>query len=144
MFEESIPHVTLAIYDELNCDECRKKFEAFSDSHKPVTFKFSHIGAFISKRNALITAPVVTESLLQYHKEFHEYFKDDGLNSWKEYQPGNWIPHCTLGFDVAGDKVDEAFAICRKLKLPLTVETASIGIMSFEPVQEVYRVPFEP
>lgn len=142
MFEESIAHVTLAIYDELDCGECRDKFIAFSHAHEPITFNFSHIGVFTPKRNAIMTAPVVTERLLRYHQDFHEFFSDTGIGSWKEYQPGNWIPHCTLGFNVTDDKLDAAFSISRKLKLPLQVASSSIGIMEFEPVSEVYRVSF--
>jgi 2'-5' RNA ligase len=143
MFEESVPHVTLAIYDDLNCSECKEKIEDFTSEHKKVTLVFSHVGLFKSKMNAVFAAPIVTESLLQFHRLFHNYFKDDGIGSWENYFPGKWIPHCTLAFNVADNKIDQAFSICRSLDFPLEICTTSIGIMEFEPVREIYRIPFE-
>ncbi len=142
MFEKSIPHITLAIYDEINGKHSKEKIGDFASKFKPVSLVFSHIGLFRSKMNAVFAAPIVTDSLLQHHKNFHDFFKDEGINSWENYLPNNWVPHCTLAFDVSENKTDEAFSICQNLVLPITINTSSIGIMEFEPVKEIFRAPF--
>lgn len=142
MFNNSIPHITLAIYDEINGKHSEEIINNFAYKFKPPSLMFSHIGLFRSKMNGIFAAPIVTESLLQFHKHFHDHFSGEGINSWVSYKPGNWVPHCTLGFDVAYDKIDAAFSICKSLKLPISISIASIGIMEFEPVQEIFRAPF--
>jgi 2'-5' RNA ligase len=140
MFENSTPHITLAIYDLFDCINNKGKLKEFTLSYKIDSVDFSHLGLFSSKRHGIFIAPIVTTELLQYHQQFHNYFKNDAVGSWEFYLPRNWIPHCTLGFDVHEDKVEQAFSICRKLKLPLEIGISSIGIMEFEPVKEVYRI----
>lgn len=142
MFEESIPHITLAIYDEINHPKSKEKIEEFASKFNNMSLVFSHVGFIKSKMKTVFAAPVVTNSLLEYHRQFHDHFKNDGVNSWEHYLPENWIPHCTLAFDVAEEKVGQALSICTKLDFPIEITTSSIGIMEFEPVREIYRIPF--
>ena len=142
MHENSIPHVTLAIYDEINGSKSKQKIKVFASQLKPEPFVFTHLGLFRSKMNAVFAAPIVNEPLLEFHKKFHDFFKDEGTDSWENYLPGKWVPHCTLAFDVSDGKRDEVLSICQNLMLPLTVDASSIGIMEFEPVRELFRFPF--
>jgi hypothetical protein len=141
MFENSTPHITLAIYDKMDCIKNKARLTEFITRNKIDTVIFSHIGAFSSKRHGVFFAPTVTIELLHFHRQFHDYFQNHAVGSWDFYLPGNWIPHCTVGFDVPVSKIDQAFGICRKMNLPLEIGISSIGIMKFEPVQEVYRIP---
>jgi 2'-5' RNA ligase len=142
MFENSTPHITLAIYNQFDCDKNKSKLEDFAAKFKFDSVIFAHVGLFSSKRHGVFIAPIVTTELLKFHQQFHDFFEKDTAGSWDFYLPGKWIPHCTLGFDVPEDKVEQALSICRKLKLPLEIGISSIGIMKFEPVEEVYRIPF--
>ena len=119
MFEKSIPHITLAIYDELKGESSKEKLKEFALKTKPAPFVFSHIGLLGSKLKGIIAAPVVNVNLLHFHKTFHDYFSNEGKNSWESYSPDNWVPHCTLAFRVLENKIDEAFSVSKALKLPL-------------------------
>lgn len=142
MFEESTPHITLAIYNKISGNKSKEKIRDFALKTKGESLIFTHLGLFKSKMNAVFAAPIVTDSLLKYHKKFHDFFGDEGIDSWENYLPGNWVPHCTLAFDVAENKIDEALSICQSLVFPITVKTSSLGIMEFEPVREIFRFPF--
>jgi len=142
MFEKSTAHITLAIYDEIKGESSKERLKEFASKHKPAPFVFSHVGLLGSKSKGIIAAPIVSRQLLDFHKNFHDYFKEEGVQSWDSYKPDFWVPHCTLAFNIDEKKIDDAFSICKKLILPLTIRSSSIGIMKFEPVQETFRTPF--
>lgn len=142
MHEKSIPHITLAIYDEIKGESSKKKLSEFASTFEPLSFVFSHIGLFRSKMNGIFAAPIVTKSLLKHHQDFHDFFIEEGIRSWENYQPDQWVPHCTLAFNIGEDKIDQGLSVSKNLMLPLEVKAASIGIMEFEPVKETFRVPF--
>jgi len=144
MYENSVPHITLAIYNDISGGKGRDRLQAFAGTFKAPSVTFAHIGVFISKMNGVFAAPIVTASLLEFHRDFHEFYGSVGKESWENYLPDRWVPHCTLGFDVPDENVDQALTISRKLKLPLKVDTVSIGVMEFEPVNVLYRILFQP
>ena len=143
MYENSVPHITLAIYNDISGENGKERLKEFAGKFSSPSVKFSHVGVFSSKMNGVFAAPVVTKSLLKFHQDFHDFFREFGKESWENYRPDSWVPHCTLGFNVPNENVDQALSICREMDLPLCADTASIGVMEFEPVKVLYQFPFK-
>jgi hypothetical protein len=55
------------------------------------------------------------------------------------YQPGHWVPHCTLalGFDLKnlGKIIDK----CMGLQLPMQVQADQVGVVEFQPMKDVFK-----
>ena len=133
------PHITLAIYEQLDCQPCEEKIARVAGQTQGFDLTFSYFGWFQSGNPVVFTAPTVTEKLLQYHREIHALLKKDAREAWHLYEPGMWVPHCSLAVEFDPEKMPQAVQICRKLDLPLTVPVESIGVVQFEPVSHIYK-----
>lgn len=132
------PHITLAIYEQLNCQPCEEKIAQFADQTHGFDLTFSFLGIFQSDNPVVFTAPTVTQELLNYHRNIHTLLKDDAVDAWSLYEPGMWVPHCSLAVDFKPELLEQAVQICRPLQLPLTVPIASLGVVQFEPVTPMF------
>ncbi len=133
------PHITLAIYEQLNCQPCEEKIAHLASQTHGFDLTFSFLGIFQTNNPVVFTAPTVTQDLLKYHREIHALLKKDAVDAWQLYEPGVWVPHCSLAVDFEPDMFAKAIQICRSLDLPLTIQVESIGVVQFEPISPMYR-----
>ncbi len=132
------PHVTLAIFDDLDCQTCEIKISRLARKIKVFDLNFAYLGIFHSESTVVYLGPTSTQELLSMHSRLHEILKNDATRSWDLYQPGNWVPHCSLAVEFPPQKLQKAVQICMKIMLPLSVPIASLGVMQFEPLQPLY------
>ena len=137
------PHITLAIYEQLNCQPCEEKIAQLAGQTHGFDLTFSFLGIFQTDNPVVFTAPTVTQELLNYHREIHALLKDDAVDAWHLYEPGIWVPHCSLAVDFKADMLVPAVQICRTLQLPLTIPVESLGVVQFEPIARMYTYPFQ-
>ena len=93
---EAIPHVSLAVFEEVDTAKLVNVVGAFAKETQPFCLRFSSIGIFPGEENVVFLAAVVTEELLRLHAELHERLNAARLDSDPLYQPGAWVPHCTI------------------------------------------------
>ncbi len=101
------PHVTLAIYRDMDAPSCTARLQAFARNAPPVFARFSSLGVFPAPRPCVFLAPVVTRALLQLHEAARASFSDCDDTSHAYYRPGAWVPHCAM--DIGAD----LSAVCR-------------------------------
>lgn len=133
------PHITLAIFDELNCRPCESQLSIVAANTRPISFQITHLGLFINPEPVVFAAPTVTQDLLSFHKHLHDVLATEAKNSWEMYQPGQWVPHCTLalGFDLKN--LGRIFEKCLDLGLPMQVQADQIGVVEFQPMKDVFK-----
>ncbi len=136
------PHVTLAIYDDLECRTCESKISGLARKIHGFNLTFSFLGIFQSENPVVFLGPTITQELLSIHFRLHELLKDAAMHPWDLYRPGKWVPHCSLAVEFPAEKLPNAVQICRKLTLPLTIPVASLGVVQFEPVKPLYDYAF--
>ena len=88
----------------------------------------------------LFIAPIVTCSLLALHQRIHRILEPLATHPWEYYQPGRWVPHCTLATDLESERVTPAFEIARQIALPRPVYLERIAIVRFRPVAHLSAV----
>jgi 2'-5' RNA ligase len=126
------PHITLAVYEELDVDAFLENFAGFANELSPISFSLSSIGTFLKPRGTVFLAPVVTHRLMNIHSRFHEYFHELE-HSLSEYSlPGRWFPHFTLAGSIEEDTVSRVIDIGLKASLPEQSRIEEIGIGEFE------------
>jgi 2'-5' RNA ligase len=126
------PHITLAVFDhadeQVMCNVVREL--ARQTTCLPVIL--SSLGMFPSKESVLFLAPVVDEELLQVQRKVHARLDEFTQSPWKLYQPGRWVPHCTLALKLPEDGLHRAIEILMESTFPITGELVELGVSEFE------------
>lgn len=135
--EGTNPHVTLAIFKDLDIKNLIDELKEFTKDLSPFSLTFSSVGMFTSEISVVFLAPIVTSNLLKVHQKFYDYFKIYEKNASSYYLPNNWVPHCTLTMD---NKIKETFDVLKKIKLPFKVSVTKIGVLEFYPNRQIFEM----
>ncbi|MEZ4864614.1 MAG: 2'-5' RNA ligase family protein [Caldilineaceae bacterium] len=131
------PHLSLVVMDEPDLTQLQAVLHRFATTLAPFAVTLAAVGSFPTEQGVIYLAPVVTQQLLQVHAHFHAQLAAVGLKSHGYYQPGHWVPHCTVGIDVPAAKVGEALMRCRQADVFHTVTITSLRLIEFRPVREI-------
>ncbi len=135
------PHISLAGYE--TADEARLAMvvEAVAARTAPLPIKLSAIGLFPTDKGVVYLAPVVTATLLDLHRAYSDEAAASGHRSHPYYRPGNWIPHCTVAYDLAGEQISAAIQLCLQSQVFQTGELVALDLLESEPVRQICRFP---
>ena len=133
------PHITLAIYDELTCQPCDSELSRFAPQTAHLRLNFTHLGFFTQPEKVLFLAPTPTSELLDFHAHVHKLLNQQTKAPWEMYQPGQWVPHCTLALGLDQEMFEKGASICSDIKLPVEMHATQIGVVEFLPVTEMYH-----
>lgn len=138
------PHITLAIYDELECRPCENKLAKIASQTKPIKFQITHLGLFKDPEPVVFAAPTFTQEFLDFHKQIHAVLAKESKNPWEKYLPDQWVPHCTLalGFDPAN--LDMIIRNCLVLEFPMDIQANQVGVVEFQPMKDLFKYQFLP
>ncbi|MDO9547306.1 MAG: 2'-5' RNA ligase family protein [Pelolinea sp.] len=134
------PHMTLAIYDSINCSECEDEIKRFCEKPEILNIQADHFGIFPHETSVIFIAPAPTNELMNFQKKIHQILEGNVGEAWEMYQPGKWVPHCTLARDINKKDLSAALEICIQMKLPLDLRITQIGVVEFEPITPLFEV----
>ena len=133
------PHISLAVYgDGLDTNGFQEQLLGFAESTDPFDFCLRSLSAFTRQEGVVYLAPVVTEQLLSVHERFHEAFAQHKDSVVAHYQPGNWIPHCTVAIDLVPAEIQKAVGYSREAFKPISGRFQEIGLVEFRPLKELF------
>jgi len=135
------PHITLGACESLVLEECRAELESFAAEAEPLTVELSYIGLFSHKKGAVFLGVTVTEELIALHKSFHEGFGRHSRDIHDVFQPGKWVPHCTMAYHESREKDLQAIKINSELIMPLAATCNELAVIEFPPWQEKLVYP---
>ncbi len=101
---KSVPHITLAIFNDINIEKSNNKLRNFCLDNKKFNLYFSNLGLFTAPNPCIFLSPVATEKLLNLNKEIYNIFSEYSTDGFEYYKPCNWVPHCAV--DITKDKDD--------------------------------------
>lgn len=139
----SDPHVTLGACAALDVEACGAMLSGMVLA-PPLPCRFDSLGIFATDSTVLFAAPVVTRALLELHTAFHDRFQSVATGQSAYYQPGFWVPHCTLAERVPPVLVPDAVATAHKLRLPIVGEFSGIRIVDIPAARILREVAFTP
>ena len=64
------PHVTLAVYNDIDVDRCAQLLEKFANDRKAFSALFDAVGMF-NYTKTIFLSPVMTRSLYELHSELY-------------------------------------------------------------------------
>jgi 2'-5' RNA ligase len=88
-----VPHLSLAVLREWDHDKVTKALEDLPDGC-PVSLYFDALGTFRRGRAWLV--PAVAADVLQRQERVVSALTETGADLHRHYEPGRWVPHCTL------------------------------------------------
>lgn len=119
------PHATLAVAESLAAVDAVRLRAALTA--RPPDLRLYVLGTFPGNEGALFLGLQVTGDLLAYHSGVHAALAGAPVRPWPYYQPGNWVPHCTLAEGLDAGQAGRAFALLRGYQ-PITAAVAAVGI----------------
>jgi len=136
------PHITLAIYEELNVERAKEALASLAQSFKPFQLEFLQIGIFPLNKGAIFLAPNYSQELLALHSQVHESFGEWAEKGWAYYEPQAWCPHCTLSLETPVEDIPKVLAEILKDFQALAATVRSIGLVSLLPIEYLGEYPF--
>jgi hypothetical protein len=102
------PHITLGVFEDLDVDASVKLLDSFFDEVQVPMLEFAVLGCFPTTK-VLHYPSIVTNPLLALHTRFYEVISPVVSNPILYYQPGHWVPHCTIAIDMTVEMLARAF-----------------------------------
>jgi len=134
------PHITLCIFDQIDCGDCECYINQISSQFKLHLVNLDHLGIFNNGEKVLFLGPTPNERMLTMQKEMFETLSGFASQPWELYHPDAWVPHCTLANDLDEDGLKKALQIALKIQLPIQAEVSQIGIIEFDPIHTIFQV----
>ncbi|KKK06867.1 2'-5' RNA ligase family protein [Micromonospora sp. HK10] len=119
------PHVSLAVAPRFDPERVAEAL-AGTVVAAPLRLEFQHAGQFVGR--VLWLGPAVTTELLAHHARVHHRLARAGIELAEHYQPGRWVPHCTLSMRVPNALMAAAVRRCLEM-LPLTATVVGAAIV---------------
>lgn len=119
-----VPHLSYAVLREWEVEPVRQAVAGLA-AGPPLTLHFDAVAWFRRGRAALV--PAVSADLVVRQQRVVEAVTATGAELHRHYQPGHWIPHCSLATrtrrDQAGDLAATAYDV---LPIAATVDRAAL------------------
>ncbi len=128
------PHVSLAVFDDVDVARLTPELAAFAAQTPAFPVAFASVGAFPTAEGVVFLAPVMTETLMQVHRDFHRRLAALGIPCNPYYAPDAWVPHSTIAFEVSRPAMVKAVDTLLAEMRPLTGTCCEVGLAEFRPI----------
>ncbi|GAB2582645.1 2'-5' RNA ligase [Paractinoplanes abujensis] len=118
------PHVSLAAARTLEPSTVVEALAGLTVG-RGLTLDMTFVGQFVGRVLWLGVTP--TAELLTHHAAVHERLAAAGVETWDLYEPGHWVPHCTVSMRVPNPQMGHAVRRCLEI-LPLRATVTGAGL----------------
>lgn len=119
------PHVSLTVAESL-ADADLEPLRSVLNAHQPILHLYV-LGTFPGSEGALFLGVQVTKELLAFHAAVYAALAGQPIEHWPYYEPGNWVPHCTLAEGLDHAEAAKAFGLLLGYE-PITATVSATGI----------------
>ncbi len=138
------PHVTLAVFNDVDENKCIDLLQKFTKTRKAIPAFLDSVGMFNDTKTIFLN-PTMTKSMYQLQSDLHETLKDFDTQGWEWYLPDGWVPHCTIALN--SEDEDDVFYKSSELILREFKKTegkyVALGLVKITfSVEEISTVPF--
>lgn len=126
--ETDIPHVSLAVADDLDVEDFVPALGAIAESLAPLSLTLSYAGVFMATR-VLFLGVAFSEDLYALHAAVHRSLRAHASGTSDYYKPGSWVPHVTLAREIPEGDTCAALDACRSVELPIDFVAGSLCVV---------------
>ena len=112
------PHLTFFMADLLDFDSRKPAVDALAEVTAPLEIDIPSLGAFPGNFGVVYLAPIVNQPLLALHEQFYRTAERHCADLAQHYRPGMWIPHITVGFNLAPEAAGTTVTALARAALP--------------------------
>ncbi len=127
------PHVTLAMYREIDEAKTIAKLEKFIADEAAIPVEFAHISV---DRAGIFCQPRENIALRKFHARFERRL---GKSFRSIDLAGQWMPHCTIGMELPTAKIGPALDKILGTWAPIAGRLDHIALVKFRPGQVLWR-----
>jgi hypothetical protein len=131
------PHISLAVFSQVDVDELAEELEKFAAETKAMPITLSAVGGFATADAVLFLTPAITQDLMDVHWDFHQMLGELKMYPHAYYQPDRWVPHSTVAQNVQEEMVGKGFDVLRKSFKPISGKLVEMGLVRFRPVESL-------
>jgi 2'-5' RNA ligase len=134
------PHVTFGVWESL-ADGAADAIARFARETAPLTLRCESLGVFTEPEAVVFLAALQTHRLSRTHESLHGAIAPVTSGAVAHYEPGHWLPHCTLAWHLRPEDIASAVATAAEtFTLPLSLRVDRLGLV--ETPAEVERAVF--
>lgn len=122
------PHVSLAVFDEAMEMDAELRTAVAGSIGLPL--RLGSLGVFPGNEGVVFFGVVVTHQLAALQRAVYDVVAVHAHGYWKYYEPGVWIPHCTLA--TGAHHPGDAFDALAPLDLPIDTACAAIELVDID------------
>jgi len=136
-----VPHVTIAAFEACNEDSFISAVANFAARQSAIPLTLASIGTFMTPKNVIFYAPVMTDALKDANRKIHKLILDKFYITDKHYMPGSFVPHCTIASKITDEQMAKAFVLLKTNNiLPLDVVLDNLCVLQIDshPYKQVF------
>jgi|SRR5215211_1820895 len=130
------PHVTLAVFDDLDADVAAAALDIIFNDVVCLDVSLSGIATFGAASGVCYAALAPSPDLIRLHAATLAAIH---ATCRPHYQAGRWTPHCTLAMNLSDADVDRARSLLERDWRPLTGTFERADFVEFAPVTGIKR-----
>lgn len=134
------PHMTLAVYDDIEPDLVVGAFRRVFDQRSAISVAFSGIRFFRNDFLILWARPASDRLLRQVHAALHAEI--DPTLCHEYYRPDRWVPHCTIAMRIPHAVAEEAIRWADEKRPEFSVTFNAADCLRFHPVEVMSEILF--
>lgn len=131
------PHITLAIYDEIEMPELRAAAAELFDRAVALELVFEAVRWFEGPALTLYAAPTPSRDLDELGRKLHRLIAPECCQP--HYRPECFIPHCTLATRISAERRDDVIAFARLKRIGFRAAFTEGEVVSFPPARTEAR-----
>ena len=138
------PHVTLAVFNEVDENKCIELLKEFTKERKVLPAFLDSVGMFNDTKTIFLNS-TMTKNMYQLQSDLYDTMKEFDTKGWEWYLPDGWVPHCTIALN-SEDEEDVFYKaselVLREFK-KIEGKYTALGLVKLTfPVKEIATIPF--
>jgi 2'-5' RNA ligase len=125
------PHISLAVFDQLNVERLRPLLRRYARLAEPVSIILGAVGMFPTSEGVLFLAPAPNINLMDAHMAFQSSLEPLHIQCIEYYRPRTWLPHCTLASGLDSQQIARAMELCHTAFEPVAGHLLEVGIACY-------------
>ncbi len=136
----SKPHISLAVLDSVDEEDVSGILEIFASRLPPFEVDFPAYGLIPGPTHTVFLAPIVNAALIDVQKALYQQLQSFGFQPRTCYEPGHWLPHCTVSKELSPSDALKTVGICQDNFLTGSARAIELGFIEFRPRREIKTV----